>query len=125
MQTYYDKIVPNSVLSGKAVVSKALFKKAFLTLTNYEGKEFLKQAPLALFQTIEDNMSDDAILASASTQEKDFKSFTAQKVNYPKSYINVATAVPVVGFDQVFLISIYYVDPTEIGKPQATLKTRR
>jgi len=122
IQSYYGGIVPNSVISNKAVVSKADFKNSFLTLVDYKGRQFLNQAPLQMFQTIEDNLVETAL--PASTQEKDFKCFCGQAVNYPKSFINVSKPITPVAFDQVFLISVYYVDPAEIGEKKAGLMTR-
>jgi hypothetical protein len=125
IQVYYKDIVPNSLISGKAVLTKADFQQSYLTLVNYDGKQFLNQAPLSMFQTIENNLSTIGAPFDASIQEKDFKSFTGQNVNYPKSFINVAKPIAPVLFDQVYLISVFYVDPSEIGKPKATLMTRR
>lgn len=129
IQVYYSAIVPNSLISGKPVITKADFQQSYLTLVNYDGKQFLNQAPLSMFQTIENNMVSvpfgEGLFTEASIQEKDFKSFTGQNVNYPKSFINVAKAITPVLFDQVYLISVFYVDPSEIGKPKATLMTRR
>lgn len=108
MQVYSSDIVKISVISQKAVIPKDVLQNAFITLVNYAGRQFLNQCPMVVFQTIENNLG-----APVNTiQEKDFKSFTGQKVNFPKSFINTS-AIPVVAFDQVFLVSVYYVDPAE------------
>lgn len=123
VQVYYNSIVPKSVISQKDVIVKSVLQNAFLTLTNYDGKEFLKQCPMVMFQTIENSLANvDPTLASI--QEKDFKAFAGQKVNYPKSYINVSAPVPVALVDQVFLLSIFYVDPAELGKKQTTFRQK-
>lgn len=124
IQAYYIDLVPKSVISQKVLVTKDIFKNAYLTLTNYDGKEFLKQAPMQMFQTIQGNTAETAGFP-ATIQETDFKNFVGQKVNYPKSYINVSSAIPVVGFDQVFLISVLYVDPAEAGKEEGTFRNRK
>jgi len=130
VQAYYNDVIPNSVISQKTVVPKNVFVSSFLTLVNYAGREFLKQAPLVLFQTIETNMvgvpisTDPLIQIPFGIQEKDFKSFCGQKVNYSKSYINVSIPVSIAVIDYVFLISIYYVDPKEMGKDQTTFREK-
>jgi hypothetical protein len=113
VQMYYDKIVPVSILSGRAVINKAVFQKSFLTLENYGGRQFLKQSPISLFQTIENNLADTAPAGNdSSIQEKDFKNFVGQKTNYPKSYIDLVTPSGSEK-DEVFLFSIYYTDKNE------------
>lgn len=113
VQMYYDKIVPVSILSGRQLINKQVFQKSFLTLENYAGRQFLKQSPLSLFQTIENNLADTAAgNDDSSIQEKDFKNFVGQKTNYPKSYIDLVTPSGNTK-DQVFLFSIYYTDKDE------------
>ena len=113
VQMYYSKIVPVSILSGRNVIGKGVFQKAFLTLENYAGRQFLKQSPISLFQTIENNLADTgAGNDDSSIQEKDFKNFVGQRTNYPKSYIDLTTPSGSVK-DEVFLFSIYYTDKDE------------
>jgi len=113
IQAYYYDIVPRSVISGRKVVTKQDFQQAFLTLENYSGREFDKQAPLMQYQTIENGFNSDPVNSIyPSIQEKDFKNFVGQKINFPKSYID--TVAPVTSdTDLVFLISIYYTDEKE------------
>ena len=131
VQMYYSDIVPFSVISQRPLIDKAQYKNSFLTLVNYSGNEFLKQAPVDMFQTIENGLSAVAIPGSptvpSSIQEKDFKNFTGQKVNYPKSFIEVSQPVPVVAFEQVFLVSIYYTDPKELlnNPSQTSFRNKR
>lgn len=113
IQMYYNNIVPRSIISGRYVVSKTTFQSAFLTLENYSGREFDKQAPLAQYQTIENGFNNDpAQSVVASIQEKDFKNFVGQKINFPKSYIDIVAPIGN-EIDLVFLISIYYTDEKE------------
>jgi hypothetical protein len=124
VQMYYDKIVPVSILSGRAVINKAVFQKSFLTLENYGGRQFLKQSPISLFQTIENNLADTAAGSDdSSIQEKDFKNFVGQKTNYPKSYIDLVTPSASLK-DEVFLFSIYYTDKNE-NMSQTTFDNKR
>lgn len=113
IQVYYDKIVPNSIISGFPLIDKTSFQYSFLTLQNYAGREFDKQSPLSKYQTIENDLS--TIQESISSiQEKDFKNFVGQKINFPKSWIDVVFPI---GKDLtaplVFLISVYYTDKGE------------
>ena len=97
--------------------NKAVFQKSFLTFENYGGREFDKQAPLVQYQTIENNMVSipvgENIFTDCSIQEKDFKNFVGQKINFPKSYIDTIGKVSSDVEDLVFLLSIYYTDKNE------------
>lgn len=129
VQAYYKKIVHASPISQKLLIEKPVFITGFLTLVNYAGMEFLKQAPLSMFQTIENGMSgsiggtllNPILLDEATIQEKNFKQFAGQIVNFDKSYIEVSTPVPPQFFAQVFGLSIFYSDPAElISNPNGT-----
>jgi hypothetical protein len=110
IQAYYDNQVPISIISQRVVVNKKAFVYAFLTLENYSGREFDKQSPLSKFQTIENNMT--ATTSECSIQEKDFKSMIGQRINFPKSYVDVVFPVSK-EVDSVFLLSVYYSDAGE------------
>ena len=117
VQTYFDLIVPFSIISGKKVIPKLTFQKSFLTFENYGGREFDKQAPLVQYQTIENNMVSipvgEGVFTDCSIQEKDFKNFVGQKINFPKSYIDTIVPVASQNEDLVFLMSIFYTDKGE------------
>lgn len=109
LQVYYSQIIPNSIISAKKTITKTIFQQSFLTLQGYSGREFLKQSPFPIFQTIENNLSQFAEI-ECSEQEKDFKNFVGQRINYPKSYIDTVNIVSDPLVDLVYLISIYYTD---------------
>lgn len=109
VQIYYDAIVPYSIISGAAVINKQDAQYSFLTLENYAGRQFLNKSPYLMFQTIENNMAATQN-DSATEQEKDFKNFVGQKVNWPKSYIDTVTPIADKSIDKVFLVSVYYTD---------------
>lgn len=92
----------NSALSNLPVIAYAVAQTAYLTLVNYAGKEFLKQAPFNIFKTY-----NNAAAGAGQHHDWDIKSFTGQKVNYPKSYIDF-TAAPAVANDTVVLLSVWY-----------------
>ena len=56
--------------------------------------------------------NDPAQSVVSSIQEKDFKNFVGQKINFPKSYIDTIGVISDT-FDKVFLISVYYTDKGE------------
>ena len=114
MQVYTIDILSNSPISQNPVLSHTnVLHKSFITLVNYGGKEFLKQAPSIDFNTITFNLQ-----TSTNALETDIKSFVGQKVNYPKSYIEF-TATPSTAVNQSFLVSIYYSLPIEEEKKES------
>lgn len=116
VQAYYSGIIPKSIISNLDVIDKTTFQKSFITFENYGGREFDKQAPLVQYQTIENNMVSvpfGETFTEASIQEKDFKNFVGQKINFPKSYIDVIGKISDDTKDLVFLLSIYYTDKGE------------
>lgn len=114
IQIYYDLLVPFSIISGSRTITKADSLQSFITFENYAGRQFDKQSPINKYQTIEHNMTEVAGIPS-TIQEKDFKCFVGQKINFPKSYIDTVTPIAnIVGLgNKVFLISIYYTDQNE------------
>lgn len=120
IQFYFDKIIPLSIISQKPVIDKIVFQRSFLTLQAYSGREFLKQSPIPLFQTIENNLVTSIdfiqvppVIIECTEQEKDFKNFVGQKINYPKSYIDTVGILSDPRLDKVFLFSVYYTDLNE------------
>lgn len=113
IQIYYDLLVPFSIISGLGTITKANSLISFLTLENYAGRQFDKQSPINKFQTIENNLSEAVGGIQCTIQEKDFKCFVGQKINFPKSYIDVVTPIADADVNKVFLISVYYTDKNE------------
>lgn len=112
IQFYYDAIVPASIISGLPLINKADSLISFLTMENYAGRQFDKQSPINKYQTIENNLSTSA-QADCSIQEKDFKNYVGQKINFPKSYIDTVVPISDPTQSKVFLISVYYTDKNE------------
>ena len=77
----------------------------FITFVNYSGKEYLKQAPAYMFQSLVSLGLGDK---GANIWEYDTKSFVGQKNNYPKSYIELTPDFVTLDVDTVFLCSVYY-----------------
>jgi len=102
IQLYTRDSVPVGIQSQAPVITNTNFKKGFLTFVNYGGKEFLKQSPLTIFQTITSPLSTDTM-----HYDTDIKSFVGQKVNYPKSYFEFSTTPGEVA-DTCIMMSVYY-----------------
>lgn len=104
-QVYTIDEVAKDIISQSPVLSHtAVLHNSFLTFVNYGGKEFLKQAPSIMFNTINQSLSTTA---GTNWNEMDFKSLVGQRINYPKSYIEFTTP-PATGVDQAFIFSVYY-----------------
>jgi hypothetical protein len=103
IQVYTVAQVNADINTGNAVLAQGtVLHNSFLTLVNYGGKEFLKQAPSLIFSTVQANLN-----TSQNWNELDVKSFAGQKVNFPKSYIEFTTA-PAGANNTVYLFSVYY-----------------
>ena len=103
IQIYNSSQVTTSVISQNTLVSETIvLKNSFITLVNYGGKEFLKQAPAIMFNTLQNDLS-----TSTNQSETDIKAFVAQKVNWPKSYVEF-TATASAATDRSYLMSVYY-----------------
>lgn len=113
VQVYTDLNLRKDIISQNPVLnSQAVLFDSFLTLVNYGGKEFLKQAPSVMFQSLVRQNQDKY------EYEQDFKSFVGQKVNYPKSFIEF-TAPPATVNDTAFVMSVYYTLPLEEEKRES------
>lgn len=90
------------------VVTNLELGRAYLTLQGYNGLEFLHQQPMTAL-----HYNQGTLIAGQFTQVHQYqKQFTAQRVNYPKSYIEYfPLVVPATTFS--FLISVYYSDMTQ------------
>jgi hypothetical protein len=103
-QVYTIDEIAKDIISQSPVLSHtAVLHNSYMTFVNYGGKEFLKQAPSIIFNTIQQN----GIAGVTNWNEMDFKSLIGQRINYPKSYIEFTTP-PAIGVDQAFIFSVYY-----------------
>lgn len=103
IKVYTVDQVAVSINNQLPVVSHTnVFHKCYITLVNYGGKEFLKQAPAIQFNNLSANLN-----TSTNWFNNDVMSFTGQKVNYPKSYIQLTSPVGN-AVDQTFVFSVYY-----------------
>jgi len=106
-QVYTSNAVTNSIISGNAVLGHIpVLHNSYTTFVNYGGKEFLKQAPNIMFNSLDENLN-----TSTNWTETDTKSFVGQRVNWPSSYLQFTAAPSLPTTQQVFLCSEYYTLP--------------
>ena len=89
-----------------------VLQKSYITLVNYGGKEFLKQAPLQMFNTTSFDLN-----ASTNFYETYAKYFAGQRVNWPKSYIQLTTGAGNV-VDETYALSVFYSMPPAIERAE-------
>ena len=114
LQVYTDQQLKLDIISQNPVVNAvSVLRESFFTVVNYGGKEFLKQAPSTIFQTIVNNGVFDK-----NEYEQDFKGLIGQRVNYPKSFVEF-TSPPATVTDTAFIFSVYYTLPIEEEKRES------
>ena len=103
IQVYTVNEVFTEIISQNPVCSHTVvLHRSFLTFVNYGGKEFLKQAPAIMFNTLNDNAA-----ATTNWNEQDIKQLIGQRINYPKSFIEFS-APPALAVDTAYIFSVYY-----------------
>lgn len=113
IEVYNNEFIRKDIISLNPVMASAnVLNDSFITLVNYGGKEFLKQAPSYIFSNI--------LLGGGAKSgvEWDTKAFVGQKVNYPKSFVEF-TAPPATANDTAFIFSVYYSLPIEEEKRES------
>ena len=116
VQTWNSTEITKDIISGNPVCTEDIVSNtSFITLVNYGGKEFLKQAPAVMFDTVlkQKGGADKFLLT-----EYDHKSFVGQKVNYPKSFVEF-TEPPATNVDTAYVFSVYYSLPMEEEKRES------
>ncbi len=112
-----ESMVPISMVSQRPVASFALLRFTFMTLQGYDGENFSWQKPLITLI----NQEVESVIQSYEPE-----AFTKQRVNWPKSYIEMAAGAPIPGVDTVFLFEMnYLLDPTsELERKEAKFRKR-
>jgi hypothetical protein len=106
LQVYTIDQVARDIISQNPVLSHtAVLHNSFLTFVNYGGKEFIKQAPSIMFNTI--NQALGTGLTATNWNEQDFKGLVGQRINFPKSFVEFSTP-PATAVDTAFIFSVYY-----------------
>lgn len=89
-----------------------VLQKSYITLVNYGGKEFLKQAPAQIFNTTSFDLN-----TSTNFYETYAKDFAGQRVNWPKSYIQLTSSAGN-AVDQTYALSVFYSMPPAVEREE-------
>lgn len=100
IEVYDVAMIPISIVSSRALVPTALLRSIFLTFQAYNGDNFVWQTPVVAYSNLE---------PAAFGQQLSPRKFNGQRVNWPKSYIEIAdlTTVPA-AVDTVLLVEVFY-----------------
>jgi hypothetical protein len=104
LQVYTVDQLPVSPNNGNALPSKTqVLNNCFLTLADANGREFLKDIPAVLFNTLVFDLN-----TSTNLRENNAKILNGQVINWNKSFIRFSAALGNV-VPLSFLLSINYV----------------
>jgi hypothetical protein len=109
MEVFHFADFPTSIVTKSTVLSEAQLKSVFITLQAYNGKNFVWQDPAICYHF------------NATVRENFPHVFAGQKLNYPKSYIELADATVFTMETSVVLpIRIFYREYDAVEKKDAT-----
>lgn len=100
LQIFDEDMVPQSIINDDAVADLTFLKKVFVTLQAYNGENFVWQKPAL-------NLID--METAVAVQNYAPPSYTGQRVNWPKSYIEIAAGVVMPLTQVVVLFEVNYV----------------
>lgn len=106
-QTGLTKIDPDYSLP---LIVQEVYKRTFLTLCDTKNIKFLKQAPLVIFQNLQNGC--DIINNYSSITEIDTKTFNGQSLDLNNSFIEIAPGAK--PFDHASLIINFFYTNTDI-----------
>lgn len=106
IKAYTASDIPASILSKEALISDDIARSLFISLQGYNGKLFCSQKPIITLKTGNTTRIDADGTFLYETQPVNF---TGQKVNWSKSYIELANPA-LIGAVNTFsvLFKIYY-----------------
>lgn len=108
IRTYPGEIVPMSIQTKQTVVDEAFIQSTFLTLQMYNGKNFEWQAPMVDFLQNGNGNGIGLVFPDG---------YNDQKVNWPKSYIEIADPTVISTTEtQVLLLRIFYKELDAVEK---------
>lgn len=97
IETFHFADFPTSIVTKTKVIDADVLKSIFITLQDYSGYNFALQDPAITFHT------------NGTISERQTSVFAGQKMNYPKSYIEIADVSKLsTTEDQVLPIRIFY-----------------
>jgi len=102
IETYTIEELPLSPATNTPVISPDLMKSISLTLQAYQGENFMWQQPIQGLRTMD-------VGGVALIPHQTFPlAFAGQRVNWPKSYIEIADTSLIPGVDVVVVLNVYY-----------------
>lgn len=97
LEVFHFADFPLSIVTKTKVIDADVLKTIFITLQDYSGYNFALQDPAITFHT------------NGTISERQTSVFTGQKMNYPKSYIEIADIAKLsTTEDQVLPIRIFF-----------------
>jgi hypothetical protein len=97
--------MPTNIITKGTIIPEALLKSIFLTLQTYNGKNIISQKPAITLHT------------NSVVSERSPSVFNSQKVNYPKSYIEIADSSLIsTTVSEVVPMLIYYREFEKVEK---------
>jgi len=117
INVFTNDMVPISMVSQLPVALFALLRFSFITLQGYDGENFEWQKPLI-------SLINQEVESVIQTYEPE--AYTKQRVNWPKSYVEIAAGAPIPVVDTVFLFEMNYIlSPTEeLRRKEAKFRKR-
>lgn len=113
---YYDDILTNAP-SGDLPIDYDVFRKGYLTLQLFNGKEFCHERPLMeMCSYLGSSDPDDRRVSNMKP-----KDFNYQKVNWTKSYVQFP-GLAISESARTLILSVYYCDIVSIEKSDATFE---
>jgi len=122
LEVYSKECIEKGIQTGNNLLKLVpVLQQSYITLVNYGGKEFLKQAPSTMFKTIFNQDISGAVPPGNTINQFEWnvKNFVGQKVNYPKSYIEFTTSPSSLTEDLVYMFSIFYSLPVAEEKKES------
>jgi len=117
LEIFTEEVVPVSILTGNPLANQILLSFVSVTLQAYQGENFMWQKPAPRLinlgtATVFQNYSPDV--------------FTRQRVDWPKSYIEIAAGAPLPVVPTVIQFEVNYIDALtkEKRRKEATFKNR-
>lgn len=109
LQTFTEAMVPISIVSDTVVPDLTFLKNVFVTLQAYNGENFIWQKPAI-------TLINQEIVTSIENYSPN--AFTNQRVNWPKSYVELSSLIVIPANDLVIIFEVNYIDKPPREKAQ-------
>jgi len=109
LQVFTRDMVPTSILSDEVVADFAFLSNIFVTLQAYNGENFVWQKPLITMINQE---------ASGTMENYSPNAYTNQRVNWPKSYIELSSGIVIPPANSSILFEVNYIEKSAKQRKQ-------